>query len=87
MTKFKLGSLAECTITGFKGILTARVEYLNGCVQYCIKSPIDKDGKIKDGEYFDESQINVIKTPPQVAASRIAEKKSPGGPQRDRPQT
>jgi hypothetical protein len=69
-----LGVLAKDKITGFKGIATARIEYLNGCVQYALKPPVDKDGKSRDSEWFDESQVEIINQ------GILIKKKDTGGP-------
>jgi hypothetical protein len=55
----KLGYRVRDIITGFEGIATARVEYLNGCVQYCVKPPM-KDGKQVESEYFDHQQLQAV---------------------------
>ena len=57
---FKLGDTLRDTVTGFTGVATSRVEYLNGCVQFCIKPQVDKDGKMVDGEYVDDGQLEVV---------------------------
>ena len=74
--KFRQGDLVEDIITGFKGRVIARSEWLNGCMQYVVKPPIDKDGKRLDGEWIDEDQLRLVdSTNPMV-------RKSPsGGPQ------
>ena len=77
--RLKLGVKAKSTVTGFKGILTAKVEYLNGCVQFCIKPPIDKDGKEQDGVYYDIQEIEYV----GKGINRRA--KETGGPQTDSP--
>ena len=60
MFTLELGQIAKDKITGFKGILTARCEFLTGCNRYCIQPHELKDGKPIDGIYFDESQIEII---------------------------
>ncbi len=75
----KLGQRVRDTITGFEGIATAKVEYLNGCVQFCIKPKITKDGKISEGEYIDVGQLEVIKGEVKV------DPKSIGGEMQDKP--
>lgn len=79
--KFELGSRLRCIVTGFQGIAISRVEYLNGCIQYAIKPPIDKDGKELDGIYIDHSQLEFVDD--GVVAKRQAA--NTGGPQRDAP--
>lgn len=55
----KLGKEAKDKITGFEGIITAKVIYLYGCNQYGI-SPKAVDGKILDTNFFDEGRIEII---------------------------
>lgn len=54
-----LGNKVKDIVTGFEGIAVTRVEYLNGCVQYCVKGKISKDGKVPEGEYIDQQQLIV----------------------------
>lgn len=57
----KLGQKLRCRVTGMEGIATARIEYLNGCVQYCVRPKNkDKNAKPTDGEYIDAQQLEVI---------------------------
>ena len=53
MKKIKLGNQVKDIVTGFEGIATAKVEYLNGCIQYYVKPKIDEDGKYPSGQYLD----------------------------------
>ena len=32
-----MGKEVKDIVTGFKGIVTAKIEYLNGCIQFCKK--------------------------------------------------
>jgi hypothetical protein len=57
--EIKLGSQVEDLVSGFTGIATARIEYLNGCTQYCI-APRAVDNKIVENQYFDHAQLKVI---------------------------
>lgn len=56
--EINLGQEVTCKVTGFKGIATAKVEYLNGCVQYCVK-PKTKDNTMPEGQYIDVQQLEV----------------------------
>lgn len=56
MRTIKLGSQVEDIVSGFEGIATARVEYLNGCIQYCV-TPRSKDGSKSESIYFDHGQL------------------------------
>lgn len=55
-----LGQRVRDIVTGFEGIATSRVEFLNGCVQYAVTPSECIDGKRPDGEYFDVSQLEIV---------------------------
>ena len=55
----KLGQKVRDKVTGFEGIAIAKVEYLNGCVQFCVK-PKAVDSKMLEGEYIDDGQLEVV---------------------------
>lgn len=76
-----LGQKAKDKITGFEGILIAKVTYLYGCDQYGI-APEVRDGKIGDTTYFDEGRIEVIG---QGVAPEEVQVEKPGGVNRDCP--
>lgn len=76
-----LGKKAKDKITGFKGIITGRAQYIYGCDQYCIVPP-SKDGEIKSGEWFDEGRIKVLGE--GIAPAEVRVEKH-GGPNRDSP--
>lgn len=42
MMEIALGSEVEDITTGFRGIVTNRTEYMNGCIQYFVEPPVDK---------------------------------------------
>lgn len=73
-TNFCLGSKVRDTVTGLVGIITGRVEWLNGCKRYAVQPPVDKDGKVPKVEWVDVQQAEVVE-----AAKRAAAKPS-GGP-------
>lgn len=77
----KLGQKVRDKITGFQGTITAKAEYYNGCIQYCITPPVDKDGKMREAEYFDVDQIEII----EEATESIS--KPSGGGIRNTPNT
>lgn len=56
MHKFELGQELICKITGLKGIATARVEYINGCIQYAV-TPKSDGLKYPDSVYLDQKQL------------------------------
>lgn len=53
-----LGDRVRDKVTGFEGIVTARYEYLNGCIRWEV-SGVDKDGK-PDGYAFDDMQVELL---------------------------
>lgn len=55
-----LGKKLRCKVTGFTGIATAEVKYINGCTQYCVVPKVGKDNKRPDGEYIDIQQLEVV---------------------------
>lgn len=55
----KLGDKVQDIVTGLKGIVTAKAEYLNGCVQFFIE-PKAKDNSPVKGDYVDISQLKKI---------------------------
>ena len=74
-----LGKKVRDKITGFEGIATAKVKYINGCIQYCVKPKIDSTGKMPDGEYIDVQQLDIIDEGTDIEGTDT------GGPQRDCP--
>ena len=76
----KLGQEAKDKVTGFKGILTARCQYITGCDQYQISpAGLDSDNKLKELYQFDEGRIEILG--PGIAEKEVQAKKK-GGPQR-----
>lgn len=61
----ELGSQVESNITGFKGIVTARSENLNGCCRYWVQPRVDKEGKTPEGCWYDEGEL-VVKAAPKL---------------------
>jgi len=62
--KFTLGQRIRCKVTGFAGIATCRVEWLNGCTQYLVKPHcVEKDDeatKMPEGSYIDDVQLELV---------------------------
>jgi len=56
----ELGREVRDKVTGFRGIATARCEFLYGCVRVGITPKIKKDGTPQSVEYFDEPQIEYV---------------------------
>jgi hypothetical protein len=60
MEKVKLGQKVRDKISGFSGIVTSYAKHLNGCDRAWISPPVDKDGKLMDGSWFDVVQLEAI---------------------------
>lgn len=75
--KFELGEKVKDTITGFKGTVTARIDYLNGCLQYCVEPKVGKEGKMEKHHYIDEGQLVSIE--PRSTRAKKDSKDIPGG--------
>jgi len=60
--RYELGDEVRDIITGFKGIITSRTEYINGCVRYGVQPQTLKDGKTIDAEWTDEKQLKLVKS-------------------------
>ena len=53
----EMGDKVRDTITGFKGRIVARCQYINGCDQCLVKPGVGKDGKMPVGEWIDDQQL------------------------------
>lgn len=58
--KIELGKKGRDKITGFEGIVTAHCIHLYGCDTYALTPAIDKDGKTRDTNWYDEGRIEII---------------------------
>ena len=61
----QLGQKVQDAVSGFEGIVTARTEWLNGCVRVTVSPRVSKDGKtgaqeLKDSQVFDEEQLKIV---------------------------
>ena len=56
----KLGQKVRDKMTGFTGIATAKIEFLNGCVQIQIKPKAVKKDEMPDGVFVDVEQIEIL---------------------------
>ena len=78
--EFKLGSEAKDSITGLRGILTARIEYVTGCIQYELTPTKLKDGAPQNNNallWINLGRVVVLKVPVAVKPAT----KKPGGSQ------
>jgi len=71
---YGLGKEAKDKVTGFKGVITGRSDFIAGCRQYCLTPPMKDDGKLADAHWFDEERIEVVGDGVAIAAVKT------GGP-------
>ena len=71
----KLGDKVKDTVTGFRGIVVSRNEWINGCVRIGVQADKLVNGKPGEVEGIDEQQIQVVKAGAVTFANRAA-----GGP-------
>ena len=59
----RLGQMGRDKITGYEGIVMAKSQYLTGC-DMILLAPVtlDKEGKRKEGEWFDDVRVEPIGT-------------------------
>jgi hypothetical protein len=55
----RLGQIVRDRVTNFSGTATSRVEYIAGCVHYCVQPPVGKDGKAGDCQYLDWQRLEI----------------------------
>lgn len=86
--KIRLGDKVRDLITGYEGIVVAKIEYPNGCIQFGVKARV-KEAAIKEAEYIDEDQLKRIGDGINLPAIKpVTEKRrGPGGLMLDRPQS
>lgn len=75
--KIKLGDKVKDTITGFIGVAVARIEYINGCIQYNVAAKVGKGNKFPDDISIDQGSLIVIKPKDKPKKKK---RKGPGGP-------
>lgn len=76
-----LGKRAKDKVTGFEGVIVAKIAYLFGCEQYGV-APASTDGKVNDTYYFDAGRVEIIGDGVSPDAVQI---EKPGGVNRDAP--
>lgn len=60
MFKFNQAQEVRSTISGFRGKVTSRAEQTYGDNRIHVQPPVDKDGKLPDGYWFDESELEPV---------------------------
>ena len=60
--KFDMQVHVKDEVTGFKGHVMGRVQYITGCNQYLIQPKAATDGKYPDSTWLDENRLSLTKT-------------------------
>ena len=63
---FELGSIVRDKITGFEGIAVGYMRWHNGCNRYAIQSQTLHEGKPIEHQWFDDVQVELVKTLAEV---------------------
>lgn len=59
--RLSLGDSARHAITGFTGIVVARVSFLTGCDQVCLQPQgLSEKGELFESRYFDEPYVDLV---------------------------
>ena len=78
--RVELGDLVKDSISGFQGVATQKVYYLQGCSRFCVSpQAVNKEGRIPDGYFFDEPQLIVVKKCVVNVNPKILEETRAGG--------
>lgn len=56
----ELGQEVRDVVTGFRGIVTGRVDYLTGCRQLLVNPGLKDDGTLREQSWFDEQRCEVV---------------------------
>lgn len=55
-----MGNKVKDVVTGFTGIAAAKIEYLNGCVQFGVKPPVSEASIMSEISYIDVQQLEYV---------------------------
>lgn len=78
--EIKFGDRVKDTITGFEGFVTAKVEYITGCIQWEITPATLKDGVPQSTWWIDEKRVVLVSKAEDAVTSSPT-----GGPQDNHP--
>jgi len=60
METIKLGQRVRDKVTGFTGIAVAECKYINGCIQFHVSPPVDKEGNERKDQWIDNVQLEIV---------------------------
>lgn len=61
MKEIELGDTVKDIHTGFKGVAIVKSEFVNGCIQYDVTPPVDKEGKVVESQGIDSQSLKIVK--------------------------
>lgn len=80
--EIELGMMVQDCITGFKGRVTGKAEYITGCTQYLLNPKCSAEtGAMVDSGWFDEGRLRVVEDAEPLVLPRQESEVAPGGPQ------
>jgi hypothetical protein len=56
----ELGDQVRDKVTGFKGIVTGKAQYLTGCKQVMVTPKVGDDGKYVDACWLDVDRVEIL---------------------------
>lgn len=78
--EIELGDIVKDKVSGFKGIATTKMEFMNGCIQYEVVPKVGKDNKMQEGTFIDISSLEIVKKNKNLRSKKETEEESNGGP-------
>jgi len=73
----ELGQEVKDKVTGFTGIAIAKLEFLNGCLQFCVQPKMKSNNADRpDGKYLDVEQLDVVSGSKKI---KLNERDEPSG--------
>jgi hypothetical protein len=74
-----LGMEVQDKISGFRGTVTGRCEYITGCTQFLVQPKLKEDGSFVESRWIDEDRVEVLDAPRVVLSIKKqgADKEAP----------
>ena len=69
--RIEMGVTVQDEVTGFKGIVTGRVEYITGCIQLLVQPKSKSGTEVIESKWFDEDRLEVANGKKIVLPSRL----------------
>lgn len=58
--KIRMGMEVRDKVSGFQGIVTSIAKYLSGCDRVLVSPPVDAEGKMRESEHFDITEVEFV---------------------------